>query len=397
MQSTNETMTLDKGGGGHGFGGGGRGFGGGGRRGFIGGGGHRSSGGRRSGNFVSRRAPRVGSLRGTRSFRRGSTRGYGRNYRHVGYRRGFWGRGGSFYPFGFGAYWFGLYPWLPYYYGLYAYNYYPSLWTPIYVPITTVVYTDVPRAMTDESSYMLNPDLPPNTEVPTQPLPALNIDINVLRSIGNKRREDLNPMEEARIKQVFDAINLQYSELVQRMRQEGTYDYWISRGYRIVPDLDRGRFIWIRDDSTSQTNRISSDIILNHYYKELEGQHLLYEEGYLVTKLGDIYEYSVEHSEASSHHPTLEEKMGSAMYIGSLPHTETLDQLHEKLASHTDIHHQKQEKPLLQHNECEFLVGYHMNALPRIIYGSHGDKHYHNESDIAELYHSLEWHEEVPL
>lgn len=387
-------MTLDKRGGGRGFGGGrSRGFGGGSRRAQS----MMRGPGRGSSSMMRRRVPRIGSLRGTRQFRRGSARGYGRNYRHVGYRRGFWGRrGGGFYPFGFGAYWFGHYPWLPYYYGLYAYNYYPTLWTPLYVPNPSIGYDTDPRLIANDSSYMLNPDLPPNTEVPTQPLPTLGIDTNALRSIGNKRREDLTPDEEARIKQVFEGINVQHTQLVNRLRQDGTYAYWTSRGYRIVPDIDRNRFIWIRDDSVSDVNRIgsTSDILLNHYHKDLDegGQNLLYEEGYLMTKSGDVYEYSVEHDEASLHHPTLEEKMSCAMWIGSLVSPDLLEDVHEKLESHSDIHHQREDG---KSRGCEFLIGYHMNSsLPRIIYGAHNDVSYHYESDITDLYNSLEWHEE---
>lgn len=382
-------MTLDKSGGGHG----------GGRNHGFNGGSHRAPSitrghSRGSSSTLMRRAPRVGSLRGTGQSRRGSTRGYGRNYRHVGYRRGFWGRrGGGFYPFGFGAYWFGLYPWLPYYYGLYAYNYYPALWTPIYVPNPSIGYDTDPRLIVNDSSYMLNPDLPSNTEVPTQPLPSLGIDTNVLRSIGNKKREDLTPDEETRVKQVFDGINVQHTQLINRLRQDGSYSYWTSRGYRIVPDIDRNRFIWIRDDSVSDVNRIgsASEILLNHYHKDLDGHSLLYEEGYLMTKSGNVYEYSVENDESSLHHPTLEEKMRCAMWIGSLVESaHLLNDVHEKLESQLDIHYQNGDKS----TGCEFLIGYHVNnSLPRIIYGAHNDVSYHCESDIIDLYNSLTWHE----
>lgn len=390
-----DLLTLDRG----------RMGGGGGRRpSFGGGGGGGRAGGNRAGwrgrGIATRRAPMVGSLRGPRRY---PARRYA--YRNRGYRPGFWARRRGFYPFGYGAYWFGLYRWLPYYYGLYAYNYYPALWTPLYVPIVDVDYVADPRIVLDERSYMRNPELPANIELPPQQLlPVFEADTSVLRTIGDKRREDLRPDEEARIKAIFDRIDAQYASIVQRLRREGQYDYWVSRGFRIVPDLDRNRFVWVRDDSTQQQLRDTSQIVLNHYYKELEGRDMLYEEGYLFTRSGDVYEYSVEHSEAVPHHTSLSEKMACAMWLGRLTNEESLTELHDSMGAHHDtksITKRNTDNLALAHNECEFLVGYHTgDVLPHILYGLHGNKAYHNDSatvNLLTLYNTLEWHEEEDL
>ena len=167
--------------------------------------------------------------------------------------------------------------------------------------------------------------------------------------------------------------------------------------------MDRNRFIWIRDDSVSPINRLGnpSDILLNHYYKQLDSNDMIYEEGYLMTKKGDVYEYSVEHATS---HPTLEEKINSAMWIGSLTQKDQAKALHSVLDSHTTIKHKKKKKKKkkkktnstgLQQNESEFLIGYHTDQLPRIMYGLHGDSTYHCDSDLIDLYNAFEWHEEM--
>ena len=406
---SDELLTLDRGR----MGGGARrsSFGGGGNaRRWSGGGMRRSGGGgRRSNSIVTRRAPIVGSLRGPSRPRRfsggGGVRYPGRRqaYRHRGYRPGFWARRRGFYPFGYGAYWFGRYRWLPYYYGLYAYNYYPTLWTPLYVPIAETDYTGDPRLVTDERSYMRNPELPTDTELPPQELlPVFEVDTSVMRVIGDKRKEDLRPYEEARIKDVFSRIDAQHAAVVQRLRRDGQYDYWVSRGFRIVPDLDRNRFVWVRDDSAQQQRQLntpSSPVVLNHYYKELEGRDMLYEEGYLFTQSGDVYEYSVEHPHAVPHHTSLDEKMACAMWLGRLVNTESLTELHDTMGDQhdtTSITKREATDDALTSNECEFLVGYHSGeAMPRILYGMHGNNVYHNDTatkNLRTLYSALEWH-----
>ncbi len=405
-----EYLSLDRKGGGSGGGrsGGGRSGGRGGSIRNYGGGGRsrsRSPGGptrtrsrsiSRDRNTTIRRTPRVGTLRGTtRTMRRSSTRGYGRNYRHGGYSRGFWGRGyGSFYPYGFGSYWFNRYSlWLPYYYDLYAYNYYPSVWTPLYIPDTSLDYESDPYIMLDDRSYIINPDLANETDFPTTRLPSIGVDTGLLRSIGNKRREDLSVEEDERIKQVFARIDSQYKELINRLRSDGTYDRWLNRGYRIVPDLDRNRFVWIRDDS-NKTIGNASDVLLNHYYKELNDD-MLYEEGYLMTKMGDVFQYSIGATQ-NEYHPSLDEKISSAQWVGTITEKDDIERLHSALDSHTTIHHEKtfETSSLLQKNESEFLIGYHHNELPRIMYGKQGNMLYHSESNLLDLYHACEWHEE---
>ena len=328
------------------------------------------------------RRPRTHSRSHTHHANRGG--GYGRGGYHGGYRRSFWSYGNNrFYPFGFGMYWFRSYPWLPFYYSLYAYQYWPVAWTPLYIPAPQYYNGEAydEGFISQPRSYVRNPDIEPNTPLPDVPLPALDVSMNDLRDLSAKKQENLSAQEEGRIRALFDRIDQQYRELVARLKSEGLYQKWAA--FRIVPDLDQGKFIWIRDDTQGYQNTMlrEENVFLHHCYGD--GAR---ETGHLITHDGDVYEYHRCENCASLSYAEL------ATRVSNIPsHQETL------LSSIKAHLHAKTNNAIEKSslNEAvtsyETLFAYYSTGKRFTIYSSHHQSPCQFNTEIENLYNQLEW------
>lgn len=401
----------------------------------------RNKGGNNNNNITTRNRSRVLSgggrtgvqtsrIRDRQGYSRYGVRGgggYGRNGYHGRYSRSFWGLGSSlFYPFGFGAFWFRQYRWLPYYYGRYAYGYYPNYWTPLYIPSDRYYDYDYDRAsinpniIINNNNYVMNPDIGPNVELPLDNLPPLNVDIGEFRLIGmNKRQEDITPDEEIRIQRVFDTIKIQYNQLVRNLSMSGEYQRWTDpsrtqRGeyvFRIVPDLDRAKFIWVRDDTVNKNTNFlqgflsgvinynghddseeddgghvyketihhitEQDIVIDHYsiskVKYSDDSIKIHEEGTFLTTEGDVYEYELQDISKA----TLTDKITNAVKLSINADQDEVKRLKVLLnevlfTSETKIVEKKEEGDDDDKDEEEYIVGYSDFDLSIIIYGDNG-------------------------
>lgn len=76
--------------------------------------------------------------------------------------------------------------------------------------------------------------------VPSMALPCFEADLGVLRY----DRQSLSRDEEARVDSTLNGINQQLELFKLEMQFNPSYVYWTKRGFVVVPDLDRGCFVW---------------------------------------------------------------------------------------------------------------------------------------------------------
>jgi hypothetical protein len=212
----------------------------GGGRSWVGGGGRRLSGGGGGGGIWGGTRPvlrRSGSYLPRYSLRRG--------YDYWRPRRGY----------GYGLWWLWQYPLLystlyPWYYSWFNKPYYPN-WTPAYTVDPTYI-------VNNNNTYNLPPDAyVPNTTdfgsdlsmLPTLPsFSERGIDMTPLQYMrrGGGGGE-LSPLQKEAINRMMASIDGELRQIRRDMKaREPRYNAWRDKGYMIVPDLDRGRFGWIK-------------------------------------------------------------------------------------------------------------------------------------------------------
>lgn len=222
--------------------GGGRAGGGGGRRGGGGGGG--GGGGRaRGGRVATRPSGGVRPGYGGGGIQRLPAGGRVRpGYGGGGIRRGgYYGRGGYggryFFPGTFAALGLAGLGWFSPYYGRYSY-WYPQYATPLYVN-------------NDYNVLVRNPDLEDIGSYPDMPLPVFNTPVNL---VAYSNRQSLTPQEDAAVRTQLEAVDNQYKALLNGLQRDPRYQAWRNRGFRVVPDLSQGRFVWVYAGGMSNTN-----------------------------------------------------------------------------------------------------------------------------------------------
>lgn len=137
-------------------------------------------------------------------------------------------KGNRWFPRLYGnQWWLGRHQWFRPYYERYAPLWYPAYWTPLYV-------------YDERNAYVRNPELSTMSVVPSMALPCFEADLGVLRY----DRQSLSRDEEARVESTLNGINQQLELFKLEMQFNPSYVYWTKRGFVVVPDLDRGCFVW---------------------------------------------------------------------------------------------------------------------------------------------------------
>lgn len=137
-------------------------------------------------------------------------------------------KGNRWFPRLYGnQWWLGRHQWFRPYYERYAPLWYPAYWTPLYV-------------YDERNAYVRNPELSTMSVVPSMALPCFEADLGVLRY----DRQSLSRDEEVRVESTLNGINQQLELFKLEMQFNPSYVYWTKRGFVVVPDLDRGCFVW---------------------------------------------------------------------------------------------------------------------------------------------------------
>lgn len=226
--------------------------------------------------------------------------GYGRYGRYGGYG------GRYFFPGTFAALGLASLAWFSPYRGMYSY-WYPQNATPLYV-------------MNQYNVQVRNPDLADIGGYPDISLPAFNTPVNLM---AYSNRQSLTPQEDAMVKAQLQAVDNQYKALINGLKRDPRYTAWVSRGFRVVPDLSQGRFVWVYAGGTVNTNIYSymQNIKLNcaacggHKDEVKELLTLTHDQivfdiygkygndlyrGFYISKDGNVYAYSKTHGDPTA-------------------------------------------------------------------------------------------------
>jgi hypothetical protein len=167
----------------------------------------------------------------------------------VGFLGGWWGFG--LFAFGFGAFWMYNYFW--YQRLFFSPLWYPfPYWTPAYIPVSgydSATYADTQNP----ANYQPNPDLQGNGPS-DEALPRFTTNVSRIASYP-KNTEQLSASQRETIAATQQSINTEWYALLDEVKADPSlYDYgrWSAQGWHIVPDPDRGRFVWIRQDASQQ-------------------------------------------------------------------------------------------------------------------------------------------------
>jgi hypothetical protein len=140
-------------------------------------------------------------------------------------------------------------------YSIYAMRWYPSYWTPLYIPQDNYYYGEGDQGkfeqevntdtIANKSSYQRNPAIKgdiPNPIVSTYA--DEGIDTSLVTRIGNRKP---TPEENAELTEWFEHITSKLNEV----RERNENDPHTKRGFVIVPDNDRKAFVWVSTARTS--------------------------------------------------------------------------------------------------------------------------------------------------
>jgi hypothetical protein len=212
-------------------------------------------------------------------------------------------KGKRWFPRLYGSqWWLGRHEWFAPYYERYAPLWYPAYWTPLYV-------------YDERNAYVRNPELATLSVIPSMALPCFQADLGLLRY----DRQSLSIDEEVRVESTLDDINQQLDLFKAEMQTNPGYFYWTKRGFVVVPDLDRGCFVWAYA-RPQQEMTISSSFDLNagkgqtHMHQHHRHEHTgvdvttltneeilfdVYSEttpyaGHFISQDGDVYAYTID-------------------------------------------------------------------------------------------------------
>lgn len=186
--------------------------------------------------------------------------------------------------------WLGGRRWFTPYYERYAPNWYPTTWAPIYI-------------YNETNDYVPNPELSTLNTKPTMSLPCFEADLTLLAYDS----ESLTMDEQTKVEKTLDRVDQQLVSLKQSLRTNPAYLYWTKRGFVVVPDLDRGCFVWAY---TRRSNDLSMNLNGNKLYGEevskkttpLVNERILFDvymakqpfTGFYITQDGEVYAYTID-------------------------------------------------------------------------------------------------------
>lgn len=220
------------------------------------------------------------------------------------YYGGYGGR--FFFPGTFAALGLASLGWFSPYLGRYSYWYPPSA-TPLYI--------------TNEYNLQVrNPDLEDIGSYPTLPLPVFDVPVN-LTAYSN--RQTLTPQEEALVGAQLTRLDAQYKTLLIQLQRNERYRAWVNRGFKVVPDLSQGRFVWVYVGGTGNTNiynymekiKLSCAACGGHTDEVKELVKLTHDQivfdiygkygddmyrGFYVSRDGNVYAYSKTHGDPTA-------------------------------------------------------------------------------------------------
>jgi len=231
----------------------------------------------------------------------------GRVGRGGGFYGGYGGYGGRFFfPGTFAALGLASLGWFSPYMGRYSY-WYPQSATPLYI--------------TNEYNLQVrNPDLEDIGTYPNLPLPVFDSPVN-LTAYSN--RQTLMPQEESMVSAQLQRIDVQYKSLMAQLQRDERYRAWTNRGFKVVPDLSQGRFVWIYTGGTANTNiynymetiKLSCAACGGHKDEVHELTKLTHDQivfdiygkygddmyrGFYISRDGNVYAYSKTHSDPTA-------------------------------------------------------------------------------------------------
>lgn len=202
-------------------------------------------------------------------------------------------QGARWYPRLYGGnWWLWRQRWFAPFYQRYAPIWYPAYWTPLYI-------------YNDANVYVRNPELPVQLVMPTMPLPCFEADLSLLRY----DRDSLTSGEEAQVEATLEAINQQLQMLRAQLQYNPSYVYWTNRGFVIVPDLDRGCFVWAyaRRSATSliefsKKKPSHGGVDVAKDVAKLVNERILFDvysertpyTGFFISQDGDVYSYVID-------------------------------------------------------------------------------------------------------
>ena len=221
-----------------------------------------------------------------------------------GFYGGYGGYGGRFFfPGTFAALGLASLGWFSPYMGRYSY-WYPQSATPLYI--------------TNEYNLQVrNPDLEDIGTYPNLPLPMFDSSVN-LTAYSN--RQTLMPQEESMVSAQLQRIDVQYKSLMAQLQRDERYRAWTNRGFKVVPDLSQGRFVWIYTGGAANTDIYSymETIKLScaacgghkdevHELTKLTHDQIVFDiygkygddmyRGFYISRDGNVYAYSKTHGD----------------------------------------------------------------------------------------------------